>query len=147
MQNHILLYKSPSSSAPSFGLVLVSNVKISVPPPHPQTWILDITLLWHHLNICSHQSLRSTNARESFVDIAPYGRVQYSTQKFDAIVNFCTFVLQLLLQFNDIVPPGDALFQVPLEPSIDFIYGYWIINPTSGNLWPMCLRSSLCKCL
>ncbi len=84
-------------------------------PPHPQTWIFDVTLLWHHLNICSHQSLRSTNERESFVDIVPYGRAQYSTQKFDAIVNFCTFVLQLLLQFNDILPAGDALMQVPLD--------------------------------
>jgi hypothetical protein len=146
MQNHFLLYKSVSSSAPSFGVVLVSNVKRSVPPPHPQTWILDFTLLWHHLNICSHQSLRSTNERESFVDIAPPARVQYSTQKFDAIVNFCTFVLQLLLQFNDIVPAGDALMQVPLEPSIDFIYGYWIINPSSGNLWPICLRSFASAC-
>jgi hypothetical protein len=40
-----------------------------------------------------------------------------------------------------------TLMQIPLKSSIDFIYGYWIINPTSGNLCPMCVRSSLYKCL
>jgi len=60
MKNHILLYKNASINAPSFGLVLISNVNISVPLPHPQTWILHITLLWHHLNIYSCQSLWST---------------------------------------------------------------------------------------
>jgi hypothetical protein len=60
MKNHIFLSKNASINAPSFGLVLISNVNISVPLPHQQTWILDITLLWHHLNIYSCQSLWST---------------------------------------------------------------------------------------
>jgi hypothetical protein len=45
MKNHILSYKNVSINAPSFGLLLVSNVKIIIAVPHPQTWILDITLL------------------------------------------------------------------------------------------------------
>jgi hypothetical protein len=45
-------------------------------------------------------------------------------KSFDAIVKFLH-----LLSFNSsnlmiIVPAGDALMQVPLEPSIDFMYGY-----------------------
>jgi hypothetical protein len=60
MENHLLLYKNASINAPSFGLILVSNVNINVPLPHQQTWILNITLLWHHLNIYSCQSLWST---------------------------------------------------------------------------------------
>jgi hypothetical protein len=45
---------------PVLGLILVSNENISVPLLHPQTRILDITLLWHHLNIYSCQSIWST---------------------------------------------------------------------------------------
>jgi hypothetical protein len=98
-------YESISSGAPPHfwvGFIIQhrEGIPLSSPPPiNMNVWT--ILTFWSHLNIdiWTNHYYGYVNLRQLFGYTATYGKRQYSTQKFSAIVNFQTIVLVFLLQF------------------------------------------------